>query len=79
MDRGCQRTCSTLSHFLRRDREDVQHLDHYLYYDVRHRVCRRHGGISLEAFEEVLDAFEEIDERILTRFNVLSRLRYTLL
>ena len=79
MDRGCQRTCSTLSHFLRRDREDVQHLDHYLYYDVRHRVCRRHGGISLEAFEEVLHVLEEIDERILTRFNVLSRLRYTLL
>ena len=78
-DRGCQRTRSTLSHFLSCDREDVQHLDHYLHYDVRHRFCRRHGGISLEAFEEVLHALEEIDERILTGFNVLSRLRYTLL
>ena len=76
-DRGYQRTRSTLSHFLRCDREDIQHLDHYLHYDVRHRVCRRHRGISLKTLEEVLHALEEIDERILAGFNIFSRLRYT--
>ena len=73
-DHRKERTRSALSHFLRRDREDVQHLDHDLYYDVLHRVCRRHGYISLKTFEEVFDTLEEIDERILAGFNIFGRL-----
>ena len=74
-DRGYQRTRSTPSHFLRCDREDVQHLNHDLYYNVRHRVCRRHRGISLKAFEEVFDTLKEIDECILARFDIFGCLR----
>ena len=74
-DHRKERTRSALSHFLRCDREDVQHLGHNLHYDVRHRVCRRHGGISLKAFEEVLDTLKEFDERVFAGFNIFGHLR----
>jgi hypothetical protein len=64
-----QRTRSTLSHFLRCNREDVQHLDHDLYSYVRHGTCWRHCCIRLKALEEVLDTLEELDKDILAGFN----------
>ena len=61
-------------HFFSRDREDVQHFNHYLHDYISHRVCRRYCGISLEALEKVLDTFEEIDEGILAGFDIFGRL-----
>ena len=69
-----QRTRSTLSHFLRSNCEDVQHLDHDLHDYVRHCICWRYCGIRLEALEEVFDTFKEIDEGLLASFDIFGRL-----
>ncbi|KAH9022677.1 hypothetical protein EDB85DRAFT_2293154 [Lactarius pseudohatsudake] len=41
---------------------------------MSHRLCRWHLAILLEPSEEAFDAFEDIDERILARSNVLCHL-----
>ena len=72
MYRREQRTRSTLLHLFCRNREDVQHFDHYLHDYVSHCGCRRHCDMRFEALEEVLDAPEEIDESLFARFNILG-------
>jgi hypothetical protein len=67
-----QRTRSTLPHLLRCDREDIKHLDHYLYNYVRHCICWLHCRISLEALEEVLHVSEEIGKSVLACFNIFG-------
>ena len=69
-----QRTRSILLHFLRRNREDVQHFYHYLHNYIGHYVRRPHCGISLQPLEKVLDTLEEVDESIFAGFDVLGRL-----
>jgi hypothetical protein len=69
-----QRTRSSLSHFLRSNCEDVQHLDHDLHDYVRHCVCWRYCSIRLEPLEEVLDTFKEIDEGLLAGLDIFGRL-----
>ena len=67
-------TCSSLLHLFRRNPQDVQHFNHYLYDNVRHRRIRSNLGIGLQASEKVLDAFKDVNESLLCRNNILSRL-----
>ncbi len=53
-----------MPHFLRYDGKYVQHSDHYFYDHLGHCVCRSHGGIRLEALEDLLDTLEQIDDDI---------------
>ena len=69
-----QRTRSTLSHFLRSNCEDIQNFDHNLHDYVCHGARWRYCGIRLEALEEALDTFKEIDEGLLAGFDILGRL-----
>ena len=61
-------------HLLRRNREDVKNLDHYLHNDIGHRICWWHFCIGFEAFEEVLDPLEEIGKRFFTCADILGGL-----
>ena len=67
-------TRSSLLYLLRHNSKNSQYLYHDLYDDVIHRVCRGHLSIFLEPFEEVLNALEDIYERILARADILCRL-----
>jgi hypothetical protein len=67
-----QLTRSTLPHLLRCDREDIQHLDHYLHNYLRHGICWSYRRIRLEALEKVLHVLEQIDESFLACFNILG-------
>jgi hypothetical protein len=67
-----QRTRSTLLHLLCCNREDIQHLNHYLHDYVRHCIRWLYCRMRLEALEEVLDVLEEIDEGAMARFDILG-------
>jgi len=52
---------------------------HYLDNDISHRCCRgrrREFGIDIKAAQEVSDGFEEVDERVAARADILDRLIY---
>ncbi len=68
-------TCSSLFYLLCRNGKDIEYFNHYLHDDVRHRRGWWNFGIDLEAFEEVLNAFKDVDEGLLGCTDVLSRLR----
>ena len=42
-------------------------LDHYLDAYLRHRRSQGEIGVDSKAFEEISEAFEQIDERIVAR------------
>ena len=69
-----QLTCSSQLHLLSHDPKYSEHLDHYFHDDILHRLRRRHLGVFLETSEEILDAFEDVDQRIVAGNNVLCRL-----
>jgi hypothetical protein len=68
-------TRPSLLDLLCRDSKDSENLDHYLYDQILHRLGQSHLNICLETFEKVFDPLEEIDERVLARSDILSRLR----
>ena len=67
-------TRSSLSYLLCSDSENIQYFNHYLNNDVRHRRRWWNLGICLQAFEKVLDPFEDVDQGILYCTDILSRL-----
>jgi hypothetical protein len=68
-------TCSSLFYLLCRNGQDIQYLNHYLNDDVRHRRVWSNLGIGLQAFEKVLNAFEDVNQSLLGSNDILSRLR----
>ena len=70
-----QLTCPALLHLLRRDRQDAKDLNHDLSDYVHHFRCRPHLSIVFKASEEILYAFEDVDESVLARSNILDCLR----
>ena len=67
-------TFSSLSYLTCSDSEDIQYFYHYLHDDARH--CRRWWDlrICLQAFEEVLDTFKDVNQGLLRCADVLNRL-----
>ena len=68
-------TRSPLLHLLCRDSKHAQHLRHNLSHHIRHRCSRRDFCIGLEAYEEIFDFVEKLDQRIVTCSRVPRRLR----
>ena len=68
-------TCSSLIYLLCRDSKYIQHFNHYLHDDVRHRLSWSNLGIGLHASEEVLDPLKYVNKSLLGSNNVLRRLR----
>lgn len=56
------------------DRKEPKHLNQHPQNDIFYRFCYRHFSIFLEPSEEVLDAVEDMYERVMVRNNVLRRL-----
>jgi hypothetical protein len=46
----------------------------YLHDHFRHCCCGRDPGVNIKPVEEIPDAFEQVDESIQARVNVLDRL-----
>jgi hypothetical protein len=67
-------TRSTLLDFLCRNRKNREHFHYDLNDDIHHCLSWPHLGVSLETFEKMFDVLEKIDEYILTRIDILSRL-----
>ena len=67
-------TCSPLSYLLCSDSENIQYFHHYLNDDILHRRRWWDLGVGLQAFEEVLDTFKDIDQGILRCIDILDRL-----
>jgi hypothetical protein len=67
-------TCPSLFCLLRRNSKDIQYFNHYLYNDVCHRLGRWDFGVGLETFEKILNTLKDVDQDLLGRSNVLSRL-----
>ena len=67
-------TCSSLSYLFCSDSENIQHFRHNLHDNVCH--CRRWWDlrIRLQAFEEVLDTFKDVDHGVLRCVDILDRL-----
>ena len=70
-----ERTRSPLLHLLCCDSKHTQHFRHDLSHHIRHRRSRRDFCIGLEAYEEVFDLVEELDQHIATRSGVPRCLR----
>ena len=67
-------TQSSSFHFFGRDRKDVNYLDHNFDYYGRHSVSRRNASVYVKPLKETSDAVEGIDELVLTRGGIFSRL-----
>jgi hypothetical protein len=61
-------------YLLCRNSENIQHFRHYLHDDVHHRCTWLNLRIRFQAFEKVLDPLKYVDQCLLGRTNVLSRL-----
>src|SRR6266702_1067131 len=71
---GDYRTRFPLFDHLRRYCKNRQNLNHNLYDNVRHSCRLRNFCIGLQPLEEVLNAFEDVNENVVTSSNVLGRL-----
>jgi hypothetical protein len=67
-------TQSSTFHFFGRDRKDVYYLDHNFDDHVRHSCSRCNASVYVKPLKEAFDAAEDIDELVLTRANIFSRL-----
>jgi hypothetical protein len=67
-------TQSSIFHFLGRDRKDVYYLDHNFDDHVRHSCSRSNASVYVKPLKEMFDAVEDIDELVLTRAGIFSRL-----
>jgi hypothetical protein len=57
--------------------ENRQYFDQYLDDDIDHCRIEWHLGINMEAFEEISDTFEEVNECVITCVNSNSGLIYS--
>jgi hypothetical protein len=71
MDRHTE---SSLFDLFGRKGEHREYFNHYLGHYFSHRGSRRDLGISPEPSEEVLDAFEDIDQSVVTFPYILGHL-----
>jgi hypothetical protein len=69
-----QPTRSFLFNLLCHDPEDRQYLNHDFDDNVSHSCGRCDCSVRLEAPEEIFDSFEQVNEHISARFDVLCRL-----
>ena len=67
-------TRSSSFHFLRRDGEDREQLDHDLHEHLRHFRSQRNLIVNLKTLEKALDAFKQVDDSILACSGILCRL-----
>jgi hypothetical protein len=70
----CKLTCPSLFSLLCRNSKDIQYFNHYLDNDVRHRLGWWDFGVGLETFEEIFNTLKDVDQGLLGRTNILSRL-----
>ena len=61
-------------YLLCRDSENIQNFHHYRHDNVRHCIAWFDLRIRLQTFEEVLDTFENVDQGLLPRVDILNRL-----
>jgi hypothetical protein len=61
-------------HFFGRDREDVYYIDHNYDDHVRHSCSRWKASVYVKPLKEKSDAVEDINEHVLTRAGIFSRL-----
>ena len=67
-------TRSTLFDLICRNSENRKDFCHYLHNRVGHRSSWRHFRVRLKTFEKTLNPHKDVNEYILTRSYVLSRL-----
>ena len=67
-------TQSSSFHFFSRDCKDIYNLDHNFNDRARHSYSRCNAGVYVKPLEEMFDAVEDIDELVLTRAEIFSRL-----
>ena len=67
-------TGSPLFYLLCGDSENIQNFHHYLHDDIGHRLVWSDLRIPLQTFEKVLDTFENVDQGLLRRVDILNRL-----
>jgi hypothetical protein len=67
-------TQSSTFHFFGRDRQDVYHLDHNFDDHVRHMCSRCDVSVYIKPLKETFNAVEDINELVLTRAGIFSRL-----
>jgi hypothetical protein len=49
-----------------------EQFDHYLYDYINHRGCQRDIGIDPKAFEEVSDAFKQVNKGVVARADTVG-------
>ena len=67
-------TQSSTFHFFGRDRKDVNYLDHNFDDHGHHSVSRCGASVYVKPLKETSNAVEDIDELVLTRGGIFSRL-----
>ena len=67
-------TQSSTFHLFGRDRKDVYYLDHNFDDHVRHSCSWCDASVYVKPLKEPFDAVEDIDELVLTRASIFSRL-----
>ena len=67
-------TPSSTFHFFGRNRKDVYYLDHNFDDHVHHSCSRCNASVYVKPLKETFDAVEDIDEFVLTRGGIFSRL-----
>ena len=67
-------TCSSMLYLLRRDSENIQYFHHYLHNDICHCLVWFDLRIRLQTFEKVFNAFENVNQGVLRRVDILDRL-----
>ena len=68
-------TRSTLFNLLCGDCENRKYFYHDLHDHASHRFSRSHFCVGLESLEKTFDADEDVDEHILARIHIFSRLK----
>ena len=66
-----------MPYLLRGDGENRKYFDHYLHDDISHSGRWRHFRVRLETLEKTLDAHKDVNEYIVVRIYIFSRLTYT--
>jgi hypothetical protein len=69
-------TRSTLFDFLCHNCKNSDHLRHDFHNYIHHFRRRRYLNVDLETMEEIFHAREDINESVLTRTDILCRLKF---
>ena len=67
-------TQSALLNLFSGECEHGEQLDHDLYDYVRHQRGKRERSVDFKAFEEISEAFKQVDERIVARADAIGYL-----